>query len=193
MPSMDDLGSVGSDSQSLNTDSSSGGDPLDAMFRPMPSIQKRYPGLEGKVLLDKIVRTYGVHNDITLPFFDKHEHRALFRHPRNQRLQTLVETNYKNSILDKGIMQGVRGTAWCTYSKGRTLPYLMVTYGTLSSAFYRAHTEQPYNANVVSTLNSGIAHAIVFHEDTPDDVLDFLKEEHNSYHTGAHTSFLETL
>ena len=166
-------------------------DPLEAIYAPCQSVYHRFPGLDGKLLLGRLIKTYAVHEGVTLHFFDDQNCRALQRHPPNNRKQEVVESDYAAKILDKGIVEGVRGAPWCTYAPNRKGPYQMITFGTLSSAFYRAYDKEPYNRNILATLANGLPSATIFHERTPSDVITYLKEEHNSYHTGSRTSFME--
>ena len=136
-----------------------------------------------------------VKDNLHLPFFVDGQ-RALLRHPVNDRMQTTVLESYVASISEKGLVAGVRGAAWATEvdpGQGVAGKYLMLTFGTLSSAAYLAHDRVPNNPFVVSTIEGGITGATLFSARTPTDVLRFLKDYHNSFHSGSKYSFPELL
>ena len=69
----------------------------------------------------------------------------------------------------------------------------MVSWGTLSQAFYLAHTMEPENKHVVAALSAGLTVAFVLHEHTSEDVIVWLRKNHNQWHWGTGTSLLELL
>jgi hypothetical protein len=66
-------------------------------------------------------------------------------------------------------MSGVRGAAWASYSPGGKPPFLMITYGHLSSAIYIAHQEGGNNPQVRDSIAAGLKGATVFRESLPED------------------------
>ena len=69
----------------------------------------------------------------------------------------------------------------------------MITWGTLSTAFYEAHVMAPDNENVVASLAEGLPNAAVYHSRTPADVIRFLRDYHNQFHNGSGYSVIELL
>ena len=49
-----------------------------------------------------------------------------------------MEDRYTDSILQRGVVYGVRGLPFAQWSKGRSYPLLALTWGGLSSSFYKA-------------------------------------------------------
>eukprot|EP00969_Alexandrium_andersonii_P172463 7623996-Alexandrium_andersonii.AAC.2 len=62
-------------------------DPIEALYAPCPNVRTRFPGLDGKLLLARIIKTYAVHEGARLDFFDDQNTRMLQRHPLNNRKQ----------------------------------------------------------------------------------------------------------
>ena len=116
------------------------------------------------------------------------------RHPINNRSQQQVLRQYVASVKEVGNIPGVRGQPWGVLSDGGDgRPYLMLTYGTLSAAVYIAASEDPQNPNVQMSIRNGIPGATLLHPRTPRDVLEWLRDWHNSFHSGSAISFIEIL
>lgn len=79
----------------------------------------------------------------TQPWFTDEGQRAIVRHPLNQRGVSCVEARYTESILQRGIVYGVRGLPFAQWSKGQAFPLLALTWGGLSSSFYKAKDPGP--------------------------------------------------
>ena len=71
--------------------------------------------------------------------------------------------------------------------------YLLLSFGTLATAVYRAFEKDPDNANVKRTIAAGLPNAVVFHPRLPKDVIIFLRDLHNKFHEGSSISFVEVL
>eukprot|EP00959_Pyramimonas_sp_CCMP1952_P368765 7724312-Pyramimonas_sp.AAC.1 len=174
-------------------DAAVGGD--DPKFQPCETIYQR-PGLKnlkGAALLEKLWDMYAVtgQRDITVKFFTESGQRTMKPHPLNERRQDTVVAEYTESIKEDGNVAGVRGDPWAVFSPGGQLPYLMISYGTLSRAVYRAAAEDPKNKMVKLTLKQGLRHMTVLDHRTPDDVIRFLIDFHNDWHKGSTFTLLQ--
>jgi hypothetical protein len=106
-----------------------------------------------------------------LKFFDDHHVRQLQSHPLNQRSQPSTLQKYVSSIRDTGNIVGVRGAPWACYSAGGKPPFLMITYGHLTSAIYMAAESDPTNVQVRASVDAGLKGAVVFREGLAEDIL----------------------
>ena len=169
---------------------------MEVMYQPMPSVEMRFPGKKGLVLLDAIQEVYRLKNaaGITIPWFDpKTGARSFVRHEFNQRVQKKVEQRYVQSVIAKGCVPGVRGVPWGVGTLGIT-PYKLLTYGTLSSALYSAaemDTDRSIECVQVS-IRRGLEMVDLYDPRTPADVLRWLKRFHNEWHGGSATTYLES-
>ncbi len=134
-----------------------------------------------------------VRQDEVLYFFGEDGQALLIGCSINERKHDGVVEQYVRSILTLGLSGGVRGSPWALLSKGNKPPYKMITFRTLSKAFYLAHARAPDNKQVQASLESGIPGAVLLHWLTPEDVIVWLRDWHNSFHAGSKFSFLEAL
>lgn len=95
------------------------------------------------------------------------------------------------SVKEHGAVPGVRGSAWVVEKD--TDQYLLLTCGALAAAVYKAFKEDPDNENLQATILTGIPGASVYRKDTPQAVLQWLKDYNNSFHEGRRYSFPELL
>ena len=89
------------------------------------------------------------------------------------------------------VCEGSRGEYSAKVGNGK--PHLMLAYGTLSAAVYLAAAEDAENVNVKESIRNGIPGATLLHPRTPRDVLEWLRDWHNSFHGGSSISFIEIL
>ena len=167
---------------------------LDRLFAPKPSIFDRFGhGLDGLVLFQKVMRAYRVSEaKVTMPFFNEKKEKALIRHPINGRTQATVLRKYVEQVKRHGVVQGVRGEPWIVEALPGE-PKLLLTWGTLTNAVYISFTDDPLNPQVALTVQQGLKDCVVFRRDTPDDVLRWLRDYHNKFHSGSSQSFAELL
>ena len=130
---------------------------------------------------------------ITVPWFGPDGKPHIQRHPLHMRKQDSVLERYVASILQKGIVAGVRSEAWMVVSPGRTFPALALSYGTLADALYVAAVREPTNPFVANALSNGIPNARVRNEMTPSNVISCLKTYNNELHGGSSWTILELL
>ena len=91
-----------------------------------------------------------------------------------------------------GVIEGVRGAPWVVMNSDEAEgAYLLLSFGTLATAVYKAFEKDPDNANVKRTIAAGLPNAVVFHPRLPKDVIIFLRDHHNKFHEGSSISFAE--
>ena len=99
------------------------------------STKQLFGDLTGKELVEKVFSVYKV-DQKTLPFFDSSgSKRLLVRHEGNSRNQAQVRAKYKQSILRHGIIEGVRGQPWAVKPEEPTMPFRLITFGTITKSF----------------------------------------------------------
>ena len=94
---------------------------------------------------------------------------------------------YLKKILAKGLMVAMRGTPVCVpvQVNGRTI-YEFVAGGTLLRAAQLAVEKHPENRFSQWIKQNGFPQVRVFRENTPLDILQWLKQEANLWHGGHH-------
>jgi hypothetical protein len=90
-------------------------------------------------------------------------------------------------------MMGVRGEAAVINGSRRLPPVKAIACGTLSEQLYAAERCQPRNAAVLATLEAGLQNTVHLHEQTPNSVVQWLRDHYNEYHDGAPPSFMDYL
>ena len=131
---------------------------------------------------------------VDIPWFDPVTGaRNIEDHPQNARRHVTVDETYEQSLMKRGLVEGVRGAAWMVFSVGNQLPALAITYASLSRAFYGALLKQPLNPQLLNTLNNGLRKVRMLDFRTPAKVIRHLRDYHNQFHSGAFYSFLELM
>ena len=122
--------------------------------------------------------------------------RSIVRHPMNNRQQRSGRATYVQSVKNRGVCEGVRGEAWLLQPLPQNdvgqqqSPYLALSYGSLSEAYYQALIDEPTNSNLIIRLKRGLEARLLHHRTLPD-VVHFLIHYHNNFHAGSGTSFCE--
>ena len=57
--------------------------------------------------------------------------------------------------------------------------FKMISSATRMDGFYEAYEDDPENGNVQATVDNKVVRVLVFSENTPSDVLEYLKDLHN--------------
>ena len=170
----------------------------DSWFQQDGKIDEMFPGLAGKDLQDFCKRVYILPNQPQrLPYFCPDTGaRVALRHPLNQRPHSQVVEDYVGTIVKYGLFQEARSTAWgVTPTHGNVntkYDKWLMGAGTTTDAVCLAHQRHSHNANVIGTIKEGLSFT-EWNNKTPDSVLIFFKELHNSFHGGASTSFIELI
>ena len=68
---------------------------------------------------------------------------------------------------------------------------LLFAFAHLAESVYDAEEREPDNVQVQTTLKGGIVFATIFDKRIRPDIIRYLKETNNSFHSGSLTSFLE--
>ena len=116
----------------------------------------------------------------------------------NNRQQRSVKSAYVQSVKARGVCEGVRGEAWMLQPSPQNdvgqqqSPYLALSYGSLSEAYYQALMNDGSNPNLLISLKRGLEVRLLHHR-TPPDVIRFLIHYHNGFHAGSGTSFCELI
>ena len=179
----------------MSTMESSGSKYLD-----MDSINARYPDLEGQLLLNRVIEDFAIHQEENVPLFTTDPSTGQPQplcapHVDNHRKQQLVVDSYKQSVLQHGVVWGVRGSPWAMYSAGNRPPYHMLTWGTMVRGIYDALQQDPTNSNprLKELRTGGLRKCMLFHWQTPSDVRSFLRDFHNQFGGGSTNHFISWL
>ncbi len=171
------------------------------------SIKERFGGdVAGIVLLTEIFKLYQVpkptsqnSGKVVLHFFKMKDNvrvRNIYRHPVNSRWQLTNFNKCKKSILLRGVMGCCRGEAWMVLSKDVEGPLLALGWGTLTDAMYSVleNLEKSGETSLVVdvSLRNGVE-ARVLHQDTPQSILELLRDLSNDFHDGSKDQYPELL
>ena len=113
--------------------------------------------------------------------------KAITRHPLNSRFQSGVKQAYIASLKMRGIVEGVRGEAWMM---GSSTGYLALSFASLTESFYMALEDDPCNESLLLTLNKGLECRLLSNK-MPSNIVRYLVNLHNRFHSGSGTSFVE--
>ena len=155
-------------------------------------ISQRYPHMTGRVLQDKVFEDWVIPKceGITSPWYLTNgtvdRERALVRSTTNKARAMNMSSveEYAKKCQTDGLLRGLGSELWAMpgdviIQPGKTIFYLL-TGGTRAEAVYRAHVDAPHAPSVVSTINGGSPNMVLFKQDTPDDVQEYLRDIGNS-------------
>eukprot|EP00959_Pyramimonas_sp_CCMP1952_P365514 7655088-Pyramimonas_sp.AAC.1 len=170
------------------------------LFEQLPAgqtILNRFPNTQmGLPMLDRVQTIYREESNVTIPFFNAAGVFQLTAHPTaNPRKQDQTVEDYVESIEEHGYVPGVRGVPWAQRNPEAGGPYLMLSFDKLSQAIKIAYQRDigMTNVKVQTTVSRGLPNVDIFRPDTPLDVLEFLVQYHNAFHSGSKTSWMEIL
>ena len=135
--------------------------------------------------------TYVTHRSLTVPWFIG-GHRTLYRSQHNQRLVGDAGDEMTESLLTHGVLVMYRGRP-LLQETGSPERWDVVGAGTLVDNWYVAHASAPDNPFIAASLAVGLEDCTVSHARTPADVVKLLTQEHNSFHKGAPTTWLQVI
>ncbi|CAK0815268.1 unnamed protein product, partial [Prorocentrum cordatum] len=162
------------------------------MWIEKASVDVRYPGLQGILLQEAVFDDYSVRRNVTLQFFDDDGAQTIVPHPENVRKQEAIVNHYARLVRDYGVIPGVRGEPRGIQSDTASgMPALMVTYGTLSRAVYKAAKKWPENKMAQVSLTRGLRNATLFDSRAPKDVIRWLRDWHSEFHNGSRFTLLQ--
>ena len=133
--------------------------------------------------------------DLVIPLFSTSGEKLLKRHPLNDRDEHDSRSRLKASILEHGFRHDVRGGIWAV--PGEKLgtgeqSWLLLTGGTIVECLYELSVSDPDDVQVRASLARGIKVSKVYNKRTPKDVLTWLIDGNNRFHTvGTGTSFIK--
>ncbi|CAK0790124.1 unnamed protein product [Prorocentrum cordatum] len=173
------------------------------LYKPCESIEMRFLGLNRVALQDAVFNVYTApgKRGITVPWYDSNGDKTMVPHIQNERKQDQVVQECAEKVAEFGNVPGVRGQPWCTLHTSGGFPLQMLTYGTLTQAFYLAADMErkanvfedepgPDNDYIVNpciklSLQKGLPNVTCFNAETPRDVVDWLVNWHNHWHSGS--------
>ena len=115
------------------------------VFAACPSVQIRWPGLTDAELLEKAMEIYSINSSASVPWFNEANVPQLLPHPDNCRPHEQHIRKLEKKCLKFGIRPEIRGQPWAVMSEGNQPPYLLISWGSLSRAAYRAAAAEPNN------------------------------------------------
>lgn len=148
---------------------------------------------DGIATIEKIFDTFAVQRQAVVPFFDEEGRQRMVPHPDNVRNHEQVIRKYVQSVLKNGIIECMRGDPIAVNSPSGQGPIKMLSWGSLTRAFYRAHEQEPQHDNVQRTLQRGLRQVTILHARTPKDVTDFVRDFCNLWHHGANKNFVDCM
>ncbi|CAK0895701.1 unnamed protein product, partial [Prorocentrum cordatum] len=167
------------------------GTAVDALFGSRATIEDRegFKDVTGSMRWNMIEKAYVKPQRTTLHLVDDKGERIAFRHRLNQRVQKVVVLTYARGVLQNGVMAAMRAAPIVIAGDGGKME--IIGGGTLVDSIFVAKSMQPENPHVVRALATGIPNCIEFDSRTPDDVITWVKNEHNNWHSGSKYSCLE--
>ena len=170
-----------------------------------PSPQARWPDKQGVVLLKHIWSIYVIDRSRGVAYFDEQGTRLLTRHPLNTRDVDGMSEEMADLILKVGVQSDKRGKPILMPQRDEAgVPGGAFTFkefekcwviggGTMVDGVYIAAARDPSNPQILQTLSQGLEDAIVVHPSTPSDIVAYVTDEHNSFHLGSPSTFLQGL
>ena len=203
-PSSESLGSVANDTGAIAVQAQA----RHRLYGPCPGgIAERFAGVPpGIRLLNAIQTVYKPVRVRCLFFVAETSERSLAPDGLNQRGQEITIDDYEVSICDCGYVDQCRGAPWGRGSPPSSstalstagsqqwgnYPIRLLSFAQLSTAIYRASSNNPDNENVQRTLENGVE-VDTYPWDLPDEVAVWLRDFHNDWHNGAAISFMQTI
>jgi NAD-dependent dihydropyrimidine dehydrogenase PreA subunit len=159
-------------------------------FTKYPSIDHRYKE-QGASRWQSIDRDYVVSKTKMVKLKNEKGMRITYRHRLNSRKQMIPVQKIVKKILQKGANMRCRGVAYVKKPRPEERrtddPEEMhaAGAGTLIDACYVAEELEPENLNVQRIMREGIGPCHEIHEECPDDIIEWIKDELNDYHEGS--------
>ena len=172
-------------------------------WSPRANVRERFPGLGEAEILDLIMNPrlapYVIKKGANIKFYNNGRKNVL-PHPDNQRGHLQMIAQFVCTIRTHSLVSGVRGQCWVQSSAPEDMsigddfgPVYTITWGTLSAAVFEAEKRYGTEKNVIAAINKGTENCIVCHHNLPKDIVEFLRDFHNKWHSGAATTFVQHL
>ena len=155
-------------------------------FSNEKKIDELFPDTTGNIRLAAIFKVYAVPDAEArhkLNFFDASGKPTMEKASCNQRANYAVKENYKKGILQKGLINGVRGDPWIIKSAVEGKPHQCLTFGTLTSAIYELAADPKHKTNrfLNQTLLGGLPNVVFLRSRIPPVVQAWLRDFHNQF------------
>lgn len=137
---------------------------------------------------------YLVGADVTQAFHDQNGVRLLFRDLNNNagRGGKGNHRRFLNKTKKRGLLTKLRWVPICYAEKG-TNRILFVAGATLMESCFFGFDEPSLHPNLIAARRNGFPHCLQVHQDTPADVLKWLKAAANDFHEGSEYTIIEAL
>lgn len=122
------------------------------IFESQTSVQVRWPGLSEAERLEKALSVYSISTNASIHWFDESGHPLMKPHPDNNRPHEQHIKKLIKKCQKFGVRPEIRGQPWAVMSDNNKPPYLMVSWGSLSRAAYRALQESPENVLLAKSM-----------------------------------------
>lgn len=162
------------------------------------SISERFTET-GRRLQDIVWMTYVIEETGKSMLYTESGAKAFSRHPLNDRNEHDTRRIYTELILKHGWLKNVRGSPWAVKERHTVGDkdedrYKLISSATLVEAAYQAIEAAPDNGQVKQLRQAPLTGIVVFHHNTPPDVMAYLKDLANFLNgTGSKASFVERL
>ncbi len=164
---------------------------MESIFKPHDTVYERFPNIPppgGLRMLRQITSAYAVPGfiDTNVNWWDEHGNPMVQPHPENIRHQDNVVEDYESSIVELGVCAASRSKPMAVMSDTPTgRPYLLITWGTMSRAFYNVASAPATKSNpqVLASIEQGIPSLTVLHSKTPRDCFEW-QLAHVGFHVG---------
>ena len=159
-------------------------------FQKCPSINERFPGATGVILLQLIWNLYVLHKHSDIAWFTSTGARAITRHPLNMRNIGKVLEEIVQSMLENGWLMCVSNRPIMMATENSEV-FTAVGAGSRTDSFYIALERAPQNKLIQACLKHKLQDAVILHKDTPEDVVNFLVVRHNDFHSGSPNTHIQ--
>lgn len=162
----------------------------DVLYGPRSSIEERFPDTKGSIRWAVIMKNYIDRRGETIHFFSKNGKKLLGRHATNQRRQDSVVRKYAKGVLQHGILSDMRSQPMAVPGE-QPDHFELIGAATLIEAAYIAMEVQEDNVFCKQLRENGVSNVIIFKNNTPADVLEWVAAEHNRFHHGSSGTLIE--
>ena len=137
-------------------------------------------------------KTVGRHVTVALFRGSNRSHRLLNRHKVNARKLEATVEQYKQGILEHGVIEEMRGTiVLVPAASGARDEFDIIGGGTLIDAIYKAIAEHEDNPNCQDLLRNGLENNLILSSTCDEGVLTWVKNVHNRFHGGQDSTLAE--
>ena len=168
--------------------------PAEKLYHPALTMSQRFgEGVTGRRLWDAALQAYHVMTIQKQDWFDENGEPTLVSDPLNLREHEAVEQRYMAGLCQHSLMQDCRGPPLARLSAGGTRPLRLIGFATLARAFYRFHALKPENPMLQYALEIGLQNITVISDRTPDVVVAWFRDAHNSWNAGVATTIVQKI